>query len=149
MDGGRLARLHALDLRLPEVRGHPEGTVLRQRHQLLPRLHPVADVDRPPAHDAGDGRLHLRVAQIQLSLPELGPGQLEIRLPHRESRLAGDELARSIGARLGQPRLRGLQPRHALLDVLSGPWAEADPRPAAADPTPGRQRMAGRDESSV
>ena len=105
-----LPPLHPLDLRLAEVRRHPELAVLGQRHQLLPGLHAIADVDRSLADDPVQRRDHLRVAKVQLRLPELRARQLEVRLPHRQAGLAGDQLAGSIGARLHQPGLRRLQP---------------------------------------
>src|SRR5947209_5141046 len=81
-----LVGLHALDLRLAEVGGHPQPAGLRDGEELLPRLHAVADIDRALADDAFHRRGDARVAEVQLGLLQLRLGQLQIRLPHREAR---------------------------------------------------------------
>jgi hypothetical protein len=119
VDGRVLALAHPLDLRLAEVRGHPERAVLGERHQLLAGLHAVADVHRSLADDARDRGHHFRVAEVQLRLPQLRLRQFQVGVADGEARLPGNELARSVGACLDETRLRRLQPRLPLIDALA------------------------------
>ena len=46
LDGRALAGAHVLQLRLLEVRGHPDVVELDERHQRLARLHDLAGIRR-------------------------------------------------------------------------------------------------------
>ncbi len=85
-----------MNLGLAEVGGDPQFAGLRERHELLARLHTVTDVDRFPADDAVSGRDDLRVAEVQLRLVELRPRQLQVRAADLHGGFAHAQLPRRV-----------------------------------------------------
>src|SRR6185437_2067103 len=79
MDSDFLAAMHARELRLFEIRGHPYFVRLRHEHQGLPRFDSGSQLDATLADDAVGRRVDFRVAQVEQSLVQRRSGGIDLR----------------------------------------------------------------------
>src|SRR5204862_970196 len=87
----RLARMHALKLRLAKIGGYPKSSHLSNPEQRLARADAVADVGGTFAHHARYRRAHSRVTKIELGLCERSSRGIHTRLSQLHLRALGLE----------------------------------------------------------
>src|SRR6266851_3337288 len=97
VDGDLLATMHPRELRLLEIRGHPDLVGLSHEHQRLSRFDSGAKLDGTSADDAVGGSINFCVTEVQQSLIEGGLCRIGISLARRYTLEGGARsLARGV-----------------------------------------------------